>query len=262
MNIPRNLLTSRCFVVCALATVFNIAFASSGYSQTTILDNFELGEGHFTSDPNTGSGTSVGFFKTAATTAVQVTTDSYAGAGSQRIILDDDPAVAGTTDSWRLRHLSGGGTPANNVSLTNAAGGTSYVGYYLKTTSLFDVGIAIDDGAALEIGTFKPVIADGLWHLYQWQLQDPLEWDAFAGTGQNGQLDTATVTIDSLFFRGGAGIPTGTDFNATFLLDDVAFNPSGPLPAPTASPIPEPTTVLFGAALMGVCALRRRRPAR
>jgi hypothetical protein len=262
VNIPRHLLSRRCFAACAFPILLNVAFATAGYSQTTILDNFEAGEGHFTSDPNTGSGTSLGFFKTTATTAVQVTTEANTGTGSQRIILDDDPATAATTDSWRLRHLSGGGTPANNVSLTNTAGGTSYVGYYLKTTSLFDVGIAIDDGAALELGTFKPVVADGLWHLYQWKLQDPLEWDAFAGTAPNGQLDTATVTIDSLFFRGGAGVATGSDFNATFFLDDVAFNPSGQLPAATTGPIPEPTTALFGAALMGVCTLRRRRPAR
>jgi hypothetical protein len=33
-----------------------------------------------------------------------------------------------------------------------------------------------------------------------------------------------------------------------------------PAPAPIVTPVPEPTTALFGAALVGVCALARRRP--
>ena len=169
-------------------------------------------------------------------------------------MLDDDPAVPGSganLDSWRLRHLSGGGTPANNLSLTNVAGNTTYVGYWLKTSSIgLEASIGIDDGPALEIGAFRPILADGQWHLYQWQFQDAADWDAFAGTGPNGQIDTASVTIDSLLFRGGPGFATGSDFDANFFIDDVSWNPIGQVPEPSIASL---------LALGGWLAARRQR---
>src|SRR5207244_640752 len=117
-------------------------------------------------DPNTASGTSQGFFKAAPgvpATAVRSTADFFDGLASQLIFLDDDPGTAGSganQDSWRLRNLSGGGTIANNVTLTLAPGGTSYVGYWMKTSSAgVQAGIGIDDGPALEIGRWQPAPA-------------------------------------------------------------------------------------------------------
>ena len=223
-----------------LALLANLGLTSLAFSALTIIDDFEVNEGHFTANPNTGSGTSQGFVKTGGTaaTADRVTTEAFTGIASQQIVIDDDTAVAGSganQDSWRLRNLSGGGTPANNATLTNTAEDTTYVGYWLKTSSPgLEAGIGIDDGAALEIGAWRPVPADGAWHLYQWQFQDPADWDPFAGTGPNGQIDAATVTIDNAFFRGGVGFPTGTDFDATFFVDDVSWNPTGQIPEPSS----------------------------
>jgi hypothetical protein len=221
------------------ALVLQTAVALQTLSAQVIIDGFEVDEGHFASNPNTASGTSQGFIKAGATAAVadRVTTDFFTGSAAQFIMLDDDPTVAGSPallDSWRLRHLSGGGTPANNLSLTNVTGNTTYVGYWLKTSSSgMEASIGIDDGAALEIGAFRPIQADGQWHLYQWQFQDAADWDAFAGTGPNGQIDSVSVTIDSVLFRGGPGFPTGSDFDASFVIDDVSWNPNGQIPEPS-----------------------------
>jgi hypothetical protein len=229
------------------------------HAAVVVIDDFEINEGHFTSNPNTGSGSTQGFVEAGGTaaTADRVTTEAFAGLASQQIILDDDTLVAGSganLDSWRLRHLSGGGTPANNVSMTNNVADTTYVGYWLKTSSPgLEASISIDDGPALELGSWRNITADGEWHLYQWRLQDVADWEPFAGTAPNGSIEAAAVTIDSVFLRGGAGFPTGTDFNAVFFIDDVSWNPTGTIPEPSG-------TVLL--ALCGLMACnRRKRPA-
>lgn len=162
---------------------------SSADAQLVVIDDFELGEGHFNLAPDF-SGTSQGMIKTAGpqdTTADQTGVTAFTGVSSQRLVVFDDIAVGGTpanVDSWRLRHLSGSGTPANNLSLAIVTGGTGFVGYWLKTSSAgLEAGLGIDDGAALEIARWQPIIADGEWHLYEWQFQNPDDWDAFAGTG-------------------------------------------------------------------------------
>jgi hypothetical protein len=218
-----------------------MAATSPARPDPVVIDGFEVDEGHFASNPNIASGTSQGFIKAGATaaTAERILTDFFTGTASQIITLDDDPTVPGSPaslDSWRLRHLSGGGTPANNLSLTNVSGDTTFVGYYLKTSSPgLEAAISIDDGAALELSEFQPIAADGLWHLYQWQLQDAADWNPFAGTGPNGQIDSASVTIDSVFFRAGAGFPIGSDFDAVFYIDDISWNPTGQIPEPSSA---------------------------
>jgi hypothetical protein len=224
-----------------------------------VLDDFEVNEGHFTSNPNTGSGTTQGFVEAGATaaTADRVTTMAFTGLASQQVVIDDDTAVAGTAaalDSWRLRHLSGAGNPASNVSLTNNVADTTYVGYWIRTSSPgLEASIGIDDGAALEIGAWRSITADGEWHLYQWRFQDALDWEPFAGTSPNGSLEAATVTIDSVFLRGGVGFGTGTEFDAVFFMDDVSWNATGTIPEPS------------GTILLAMCGLiacsRRKRPA-
>ena len=103
----------------------------------------------------------------------------------------------------------------------------------------------------LERGTRTPIIADGEWHLYEWNLDDDTQWDGFAGTGVNGAIDAATVTIDALYIDATlAG--DGSDQDATFNIDTVAHDPAGQIV------IPEPTSL----ALLGLGALplvRRRR---
>ena len=83
------------------------------------------------------------------------------------------------------------------------------------------VYLALDDlTSTIERGLGQEVIADGRWHLYEWDLSDDSQWNAWTGSA-NGILDGATVTIDSIQFAG-AG-------NALIYLDDVAHNPDGSL---------------------------------
>jgi hypothetical protein len=95
------------------------------------------------------------------------------------------------------------------------------------------------------------VPADGQWHFYEWQLQDANDWNAFAGTETNGMIDSASVTLDCIFLRGGVGFGVGTDFDAQFYLDRVSFNPTG-------SAVPEPAGVAL-LALGGLAFAGRRR---
>jgi hypothetical protein len=150
--------------------------------------------------------------------------------------------------AWRLRHLSGSGTPGNNVSLL----ASGYVGYYLRTfTPDLQASILIDDGTGLERASYQPIIADGEWHLYQWNFDDELQWEGFAGATPNGVIDADTVTIDAIFVN---AIKTVGDQDAILNLDYVAANPDGLI-----DPIPEPASCAFLAACVPAFALRRRR---
>lgn len=191
-----------------------------------VLDNFDVDEGHFGWLYNS-SPISQTFGLTAATAIDRVTTEAQAGVGSQKLDLR-----AQSGGAWALRHNSGIGqvaNPAGNVPLEP----TGYVGFWLKTESSgVTVQIAIDDptttsgtgSTALEKGIPLEVIADGQWHLYQWNLEDAAHWNAFAG-GANGQIDATfgTVSIDSIFFSG-----TG---NTLIYLDTVSHNPDAMLAA-------------------------------
>jgi hypothetical protein len=193
----------------------------------TILDGFNGGEGRFASAPFGSSGSTFGI--TSASTAAYTTVEAQAGAGSQRIVMvrDDSP-------SGRLRHLSGGGSPTNNrVAIGEqdyAMAAQGYVGFFLKTTDEgLEVGIGIDDGASsgstgLEESTSWPVIADGKWHLYEWDLADAAQWNNFSGG--NGTIGGPNAYIDSLLFYGGTSTAGQT---MEVLLDTVAYNPHGSL---------------------------------
>src|SRR4051812_46927065 len=232
--------------------------AASVHGAPVVLDSFEGGsEGHFSFSP-TLSGTNRNI--SSATADSTTGTAAQGGVGSEQINIT--PLNPGTStdfpaNTFRMRFLSGdpgsngnGGTPAFNVNI----GPDGYVGYFLKTTTPnLTASIGLDDGAALEQGTFRSVISDGQWHLYQWNLDAPSgEFTGFAGTGPNGKIDGPTVTIDSLFFQG----PTSSSPTPVIFLDTVAYNTSGDL----STLAPEPGSLgLLGAG--GTLLLRRRRRA-
>jgi uncharacterized lipoprotein YddW (UPF0748 family) len=179
-----------------------------------VLDDFEINEGHFGWNYNLSPQT-VGL--ASATTIERVTTEAHTGIASQELNL-----VASGPEAWTLRHNSGIGTaaaPAGNVAIP----ATGYVGFWLKTDSPgVSVQIALDDPGTADRGFLQDVIADGQWHLYEWNLDNDSQWEGWV-TG-DGIITGPTVTLDSIFFYG-----TG---NATLYLDNVSYNPEGPLLAP------------------------------
>jgi hypothetical protein len=238
----------RHFIACAAGLLLSAAAASA---QTVTFDDFTAGEGHFTSG-NTGSGSSAGFFKDATTTIEHDPAEGHNALGSQRLIINDDPAVVSAADTWRYRNLSGGGTIANNIPFAS----TGFVGYWLRTsTAGMRASILLDDfdGAVntTERGEFIDIIADGQWHLYEWDLDDATRWAGFAGTGVNGEINAPTVTIDGIWtVRPGV---VGDDFDATFWIDDVGHNPTGSLAV-----VPEPgSVVVLSLGVIGLLIRRR-----
>jgi len=183
--------------------------------QVNFIADFENDESYF-GWPVTFSGSNSGVG--ASSTADQVTDESFAGDGSQRVVIDCSPS------GWFLRHLSGIGSAADTAgNLTLDA--TGFVGFWLKTDDPgMSVQIAIDDPhPAIERGVEQAVVADGSWHLYQWNLEDAGQWEAWVG-GADGGITSNTVTLDSIQLRG-AG-------DATFYIDSISYNPDGPLLAP------------------------------
>jgi len=228
---------------------------SLAHAAPLIIDDFEAGEGHFNSaNPLTASGTNRNM--TAVTADQTTSTPAQQGAGAQIIAISpQNPGLATDfpSDQFRLRHLSGGGTVANNVNI----GPDGYVGYFLKTTvANLRTAVALDDGAALELGVLQDVNPDGQWHLYQWNLDTPTVgapggFTAFAGTGPNGLIEGPNVSIDSIFIQ---GLTNTTPTPLNVYLDTVAYNTSGDL----SSLVPEPASIgIFGIAALGLLARRR-----
>ncbi len=245
------LITSAAFIVCAQAA-----------SAAIVFDDFNVNQGHFGYDPNFSS-TSVG--DDAASTAVRVTTESLDpfGTGSQLLTLIHD----GSTTALRIRHLSGGppydtanaGTPVGNTgfSFTTGPGVDGFIGFYLKTTATgWQTSINLDGpnntAAEMDGSLSLPIIADGQWHLYEWNLDATTGWGAVPGIGggHGGAVADGTHTIDSIYFRDMDGTPGPT---AEIYLDFVAKTDSGSV----ATLIPEPSAV--GLVLLGAAGLMGRR---
>lgn len=163
-----------------------------------------------------GSNSGVGELSTAE----RVTSEAQAGAGSQELFIDGDDG------GWFYRHLAGIGSPsvaAGNLEFNT----TGSIGLWLKTdTPGVSVRLAIDAPATAERGVAQDVIADGDWHLYEWDLEDDAKWEAWVAG--DGTIDVPTATLDSLQFSG-AG-------QATLYLDSVSHNPLGSLLATDPMP--------------------------
>ncbi len=203
-----------------------LAWTPWAQAQEVVFDNFNANEGHFTNHP-AFSGSTNGIVGSPTSTADRVTTDSpREGIGHQKLVL------VKTVDAgaFRCRHLSGGGVIGNNVPFTTGAGTDGWIGYYLKTTQTNLTASMWIEGPSNNFATRKDIIADGQWHLYEWNLDDDTKGADGWGDDANGILaNAATVangshTIDSIIIRG-TDIPANQSM--TIFFDFLALNRNG-----------------------------------
>jgi len=180
-------------------------------SDTVSIANFDVDEGYFQwAIDYSGQTSGVG----PDSHADRVTSQSYEGIGSQELFIDGDPG------GWLVRHLSGSASPPSSPSTNLELPATGSIGFWLKTDDLgITVQIALDDPDTADRGEARQVLADGQWHLYEWDLEDDDQWQGWFNG--DGVITGPTVTLDSIFFEG--------DGDATIYLDSVAHNPLGSL---------------------------------
>lgn len=202
----------------------SLALAAFNAANAAVIDDFNIDEGHFATHP-TYSGTTVGI--TADSTADRVTTDSpKEGAGHERVVL----IYNGTGTTVRCRFLSGVGAPANNTPFTTTSGTDGWIGYYLRTTnSGWVTSLNLDGPDGMDGSPDAAIIADGQWHLYEWDLDATTVWGPVPGIGggHGGALPDGTFTIDSIYFRFTNSLPATIDATSVFYMDFVAVNPAG-----------------------------------
>jgi hypothetical protein len=219
--------------------------------QQVIFDDFEGSKGRFASAVN-ASGSSQHIAPTSTSTVDS--NHSHTGNDSIRV---DIVNTGGDPARMQLRFLSGGGSPANNTVNDQAMGPHGHVGFFLRVEPGNDplwAAILIDDGTAgangLERSSFIPVIADGEFHLYQWDLADAALWDNFANG--NGAIGGPNAFIDAIYLSSAPATSGGTNWGGSVWIDTVAYNPDGTLD----NLIPEPS--MLGVLCIGSLALIRR----
>jgi hypothetical protein len=209
----------------------------------TLIDDFETGNGHFTTDPAAGNltrGVSSSF-------KVATPDDSWSHAQGQKVGITYDSVRAG---GWYVRYVSGGGSPASNTPIALTPGQQSgWVGFFLRVftnsgsanglTCYLTLDSGAGGGALTDAGVERTIIADGDWHWYEWSLDKPSEWtiwrdaDGNVVNGSDGVIATSgTVSIDSIIFKGGTQ-------TVEYFLDTVTWNKSGSINVMAGLPEPQ-----------------------
>lgn len=186
-------------------------------SSRFFYSDFEGAEANFGYEP-AWSGSTAGILSTSS--ARLVTAQAHSGKYSQQIHVVRDSSVSSTTENpngWFVRHVSGNPGAANPASRSaNTPRPTDgHIGFWALTlTEGIQATIAIDNASDVtaDRGILLPLIADGQWHRYSWNLDNNDHWEQWASG--DGTITGSTFTIDSIQFFGG-------QTNATIFLDDV-----------------------------------------
>ncbi len=177
-----------------------------GNNPVGVFDNFESSVGRYTRAP-TYSGSTVGIATTSNLT--RPSGSAHGGTYTLQATLNDNTTV---TTPWKVRLLSGDGTPANNVS--SAKNGILY--FWMKTNTArpgATVRIWIDDSDGTLQSPAISVINDGLWHKYAWNINN------FNGTPVstgNNVVDAINITLDAIILE-----QVNTSIQWTAFIDDV-----------------------------------------
>lgn len=191
----------------------NIAAPSNRF----FYSDFEGAEANFGYEP-TWSGSTAGVLATSS--ARLVTAQAHSGKNSQQIHIVRDPSVSSTAenpDGWFVRHVSGnpGASNPGSRSANTPRAADGHVGFWaLTSTPGIQATIAIDNPSDVtaDRGILLPLIPDGKWHRYAWDLDNNDHWEGWVNG--DGVITGSTFTLDSIQFFGGQS-------NATIFLDDV-----------------------------------------
>lgn len=254
------------------------AFVSAGYAAPVYLQDYEAPGGldePFNRAPD-ASGSSEGILdddapNDAGTSAISLeTADGTLGTAQSALItiVDEAPPAADSAGAngtaYHIRLIPNAGA---SVSATNPAFATDgFVGFYLKAdptaaAALLEVAPLLEDSGGTLAGSggvLKPVIADGLWHLYEWDMDNaadfPNTFETFYGGTPAAETLEAMANFDSI-----AIISRGVDgqSSATLKIDQIGYDNAGRLPQPPI--IPEPASSVLAGALLALAVASRRR---
>jgi PEP-CTERM motif-containing protein len=202
------------------------------------------------------SGTTVGV-NAATDTITHVATDGAAGttASAEHFLehaTGESPTAAGW--QWQVRVLPNNGGSTNAQNPLFAADG--YVGYWLKVepsvTATMRTAPVLEGSTGTgtaSAGDLQTVIKDGQWHLYQWNMDDPTQFDNSFNDVYAGGLGDAVLESSVSFDSIAVVSPDGG--NATFRIDQIGYDNAGPLP--------EPATAVLAALGLSAAVFARRR---
>ncbi|NJL30922.1 MAG: PEP-CTERM sorting domain-containing protein [Phycisphaerales bacterium] len=212
---------------------------SSGVlAQTKILSDFELDHGYFNRSPQYTAGNNQNIKYTPNTSINRNNALSHTGTYSQRLSIEVDNEGLPFT----MNHIAGIGTTGFGTAVANMSmelRGTLGM-WILSTNPGLEISLTLDTTSGTYAGREIEIIHDGLWHRYQWQLDDPMWWSTLQGDN----IMSGLASLDTLVIKGIG--------HATLYMDDLFYNPAGMVPEPAS-------LIMFGLILAGINTTHRQK---